>query len=73
MKATGGRTKSLPSWECGLKYHMACVYPESIKVTPFVGVWIEIILRLMQHVKQWVTPFVGVWIEINTACGGCRR
>ena len=45
----------------------------NIAVTPFVGVWIEIILRLMQHVKQWVTPFVGVWIEINTACGGCRR
>ena len=32
----------------------------NIAVTPFVGVWIEIILRLMQHVKQWVTPFVGV-------------
>mgnify|MGYP000422430546 FL=1 len=73
MKATGGRTKSLPSWECGLKYQTGNRrYFDSI-VTPFVGVWIEIILRLMQHVKQWVTPFVGVWIEINTACGGCRR
>ena len=34
--------KSLPSWECGLKY----VKHESDwgqnKVTPFVGVWIEI-------------------------------
>ena len=45
----------------------------NIAVTPFVGVWIEIILRLMQHVKQWVTPFVGVWIEITESMTKRRK
>ena len=38
---------------------------EKAKVTPFVGVWIEIkhLSELMNAVE--VTPFVGVWIEIG--------
>ena len=42
MKATGGRTKSLPSWECGLKCFPSLVVSSLNTVTPFVGVWIEI-------------------------------
>ena len=36
----------------------------NIAVTPFVGVWIEIILYVIDRSSQTVTPFVGVWIEI---------
>ena len=34
------------------------------KVTPFVGVWIEILPQYRLSSKFVVTPFVGVWIEI---------
>ena len=34
-----------------------------IKVTPFVGVWIETSACLNYAQKEGVTPFVGVWIE----------
>ena len=37
----------------------------NIAVTPFVGVWIEILERSQDSQKKLVTPFVGVWIEIN--------
>ena len=33
-------------------------------VTPFVGVWIEIVKCLLSTNITLVTPFVGVWIEI---------
>ena len=33
---------SLPAWECGLKYCMNCGSDRLFKVTPCVGVWIEI-------------------------------
>ena len=36
----------------------------NIAVTPFVGVWIEIICRGLTRYDKCVTPFVGVWIEI---------
>ena len=42
---------------------------ESLNVTPFAGVWIEIRInfRLVNgHVS--VTPFAGVWIEITNFC-----
>ena len=34
---------SLPSWECGLKYFCKYAVKTSVVVTPFVGVWIEIL------------------------------
>ena len=35
-------------------------------VTPFVGVWIEIIRLCQKRLNgRTVTPFVGVWIEIR--------
>ena len=34
------------------------------RVTPFTGVWIEIIQRRKFPNGKTVTPFTGVWIEI---------
>ena len=57
--------KSLPSWECGLKYITFYFVCGISNVTPFVGVWIEIFNMPWNCFSFWVTPFVGVWIEIN--------
>ena len=38
--------ESLPSWECGLKYTCGECQLYALYVTPFVGVWIEIVSRL---------------------------
>ena len=35
------------------------------KVTPFAGVWIEIMSALGLEVDDLVTPFAGVWIEMG--------
>ena len=34
-----------------------------LKVTPFVGVWIETKAFTNKFILPAVTPFVGVWIE----------
>ena len=34
------------------------------KVTPYVGVWIEITGIAFSWTTKAVTPYVGVWIEI---------
>jgi len=36
-------------------------------VTPFMGVWIEIVQEVVQNLLCNVTPFMGVWIEIMLA------
>ena len=36
----------------------------NIAVTPFVGVWIEIVITFFVSLVSPVTPFVGVWIEM---------
>ena len=36
-----------------------------IKVTPYVGVWIETIEPGEVSSLAWVTPYVGVWIETS--------
>ena len=33
-------------------------------VTPFAGVWIEILAPRRVKLRSSVTPFAGVWIEI---------
>ena len=33
-------------------------------VTPFAGVWIEILAVALVRIRLNVTPFAGVWIEI---------
>ena len=65
-------TPSLPSWECGLKYNSNKQRDRRSEVTPFVGVWIEILnWRNIQRCKL-VTPFVGVWIEICEPSHACE-
>ena len=45
----------------------------NIAVTPFVGVWIEILKNNQIAFFQIVTPFVGVWIEILAGQNGRHR
>ena len=37
------------------------------RVTPFAGVWVEIILSPLIEAELSVTPFAGVWVEIRRA------
>ena len=64
-----GNQKSLPSWECGLKFVTEFDSNGEVTVTPFVGVWIEISLIDSVCAQYRVTPFVGVWIEIYLSTG----
>ena len=63
-KSVGQPAKSLPLWECGLKFNERAKTAVEIKVTPLVGVWIEISLACNCDMPVSVTPLVGVWIEI---------
>ena len=38
-----------------------------IEVTPFAGVWIEMLPAAEIPQNKKVTPFAGVWIEIQTS------
>ena len=38
--------QSLPLWECGLKSPAVMIYTHLPTVTPFMGVWIEILMRV---------------------------
>ena len=60
-----GSELSHPSRVCGLKCDAQTYTSMSIYVTPFTGVWIEILMGILA-VKRIgsVTPFTGVWIEI---------
>ena len=49
--------------------YKAGTYTKGDEVTPFVGVWIEIVEHAREYVKMGVTPFVGVWIEIERRGG----
>ena len=44
---------------------MEVIYGQSLQVTPFAGVWIEIVdAKVEKATEPLVTPFAGVWIEI---------
>ena len=34
-------------------------------VTPYVGVWIETVEKILLDYEECVTPYVGVWIETS--------
>ena len=51
-------------WGCGLKYCVSVDYALLNHVTPYVGVWIEILEIPYELLVKRVTPYVGVWIEI---------
>ena len=57
------KTKSHPSWVCGLKRNITSSILKGGLVTPFVGVWIETLNLTWSKGQNRVTPFVGVWIE----------
>ena len=56
---------SLPTRECGLKYFRNNNIIKLIIVTPYAGVWIEIVRICIQSKAKKVTPYAGVWIEIK--------
>ena len=56
--------QSLPLRECGLKLSSSRPAGRELHVTPFAGVWIEILPPSAVITVLFVTPFAGVWIEI---------
>ena len=42
----------------------------NFRVTPFAGVWIEMISEVTNGQIFGVTPFAGVWIEMNNPING---
>ena len=48
---------------CGLKLSLVVLALLLLVVTPYVGVWIETLLRHIFFTQVQVTPYVGVWIE----------
>ena len=61
---TGQTITSHPLWVCGLKYTIYTCHWILPDVTPFMGVWIEIVIEREANHFAAVTPFMGVWIEI---------
>ena len=58
-------SRSLPSWERGLKLRTGTENTLNAIVAPLVGAWIEI-LPISVYVKSIiVAPLVGAWIEIG--------
>ena len=49
-----------------MKFVLALYMVDSPLVTPFAGVWIEILFHLLHPCQISVTPFAGVWIEIHS-------
>ena len=43
---------SLPSWECGLKFDKLTIVSAAWIVTPFVGVWIEILTEKSNEIEK---------------------
>ena len=62
---------SLPVWECGLKLNQVFCLIRFLYVTPCMGVWIEILLRINHNWQRVVTPCIGVWIEIISLSFKC--
>ena len=58
-------TRSLPSWERGLKYDYGKWSGLWRIVAPFVGAWIEMQMEEDEKNLTLVAPFVGAWIEIS--------
>ena len=53
------KEKSLPLWECGLKWIYQYNYGQVLRVTPFVGVWIEIIFYCFYN--HGITSSLPLW------------
>ena len=55
-----------------MKYCKLLLLRGSYRVTPYVGVWIEILTRSVETALYLVTPYVGVWIEIPAVRSACK-
>ena len=60
-----GTTKSLLSWERGLKSNDGKNLYMLDRVAPLVGAWIEIGGSTAESTSSLVAPLVGAWIEID--------
>ena len=56
---------SLPTRECGLKFRFPRPQRSGSPVTPYAGVWIEMLRASLVAFCFGVTPYAGVWIEIH--------
>ena len=65
--------ESHPTWVCGLKHITNSHSVFVIRVTPYVGVWIETFPRWLLQILPYVTPYVGVWIETQGFLAGYYR
>ena len=50
------RILSLPLWECGLKFCTGRENRHDDRVTPLVGVWIEIKITIREAAEAWSLP-----------------
>ena len=48
-----------------MKFYILYLFFYLLDVTPFMGVWIEILFFRTSYRSLCVTPFMGVWIEIQ--------
>ncbi len=55
--------RSHPMWVRGLKLHRTWRRYLPQGVAPYVGAWIETVVRHMGVYKGRVAPYVGAWIE----------
>ena len=73
--------QSHPSWVCGLKLKHTCNRFTTLKVTPFVGVWIEtsllpMIMRTCPSHPSWVcglkqTLYLIMSVNLGHTLRGC--
>ena len=54
---------SRPSWARGLKLIDIKQHIAHDAVAPFVGAWVETLMRLSRASITYVAPFVGAWVE----------
>ena len=48
-----------------MKYPVFVVLTQVIRVAPFTGAWIEILLLSLAFFQVKVAPFTGAWIEMK--------
>ena len=67
MEIHGGleSTRSLPTWERGLKQLSTASKAVGAIVAPYVGAWIETASQTSEVSNHFVAPYVGAWIETN--------
>ena len=64
--STAHHGKSLPLWECGLKYSLDIIILYSTLSLPLWECGLKCSQWEMSTQRLKVTPLVGVWIEIDT-------